>query len=384
MFLINLERTLFFLLIAYSLLFSWSVALANVPVDFGMLLVLGALFFRRMDIVVDRRWLLFASLFFFSCFLSAFGSAKVLTSLYKTWSISNYTILPFLLGSLIITTNDRRQNIILAIAVSVTVTCVYALCQGIQGLGREGAFLGRQQMLGQFLQVIPLLIMGIARQKWPQGWIRYWFSLLIFAMVAAILFTGIRGALLALTVIGIPLIFVLSGTWKRKILLLLLLILIGTAVITSQVRLQQGLVDGVTLRAQSVTERFLMWRSAWNMFLDHPWLGVGIYNFGDPYEKNYMLPEAKEGRHPHPHNIFLQFLAETGIFGFGTFLLLYGYSLAVLIRNARSANADFWHKAAPLALVSFLVYGLSDNLILDDPGALQFCWFVIGCAWRRT
>ena len=119
------------------------------------------------------------------------------------------------------------------------------------------------------------------------------------------------------------------------------------------------------------------------MFLDYPVIGVGVGNFGDPYEKKYMLPGNKEGRHPHPHNIFMQVLSETGGLGFVSFVLLLGYTLKILLRNAREADADFWHKAAPISLLSFLIYGLSDNLITDDPGAFQFCWFVIGCAWRR-
>jgi O-antigen ligase len=69
-------------------------------------------------------------------------------------------------------------------------------------------------------------------------------------------------------------------------------------------------------------ERILLWTAAWEMFQDHPLTGVGLLRFNDAYKAHYLSPLAKEPDLPHPHNVFLNFLSETGLIGFCAFLAL--------------------------------------------------------------
>ncbi len=68
----------------------------------------------------------------------------------------------------------------------------------------------------------------------------------------------------------------------------------------------------------SVLERVAHWQAGLRMFSAHPWLGVGIGNFGAVYP-NYALPHWYVSL-GHAHNAFINFLAETGVIGFGAFL----------------------------------------------------------------
>ena len=62
--------------------------------------------------------------------------------------------------------------------------------------------------------------------------------------------------------------------------------------------------------------RVELWVSAWRMFLDHPWFGVGPDNFLQAYRSRYILPDAwQEPNLSHPHNIALDFLSRLGLFG---------------------------------------------------------------------
>jgi O-antigen ligase len=62
--------------------------------------------------------------------------------------------------------------------------------------------------------------------------------------------------------------------------------------------------------------RVQVWISAWRMFLDHPWLGVGPDNFLQFYRSRYILPDAwQDPNLSHPHNIVLDFLSRIGLFG---------------------------------------------------------------------
>ncbi len=71
--------------------------------------------------------------------------------------------------------------------------------------------------------------------------------------------------------------------------------------------------------------RINLWISAWRMFLDHPWLGVGPDNFLYAYRSYYILPAAwEEPNLSHPHNLVMDFLSRLGAPG-----LLIGSALVV-------------------------------------------------------
>ena len=73
-----------------------------------------------------------------------------------------------------------------------------------------------------------------------------------------------------------------------------------------------------------------LFRTAFNMFLDKPFLGHGprMYRIKSHDEK---YAEGISPNHPHPHNFYLQLLSETGIMGFLFLagLLLYFFYLIV-------------------------------------------------------
>jgi putative inorganic carbon (HCO3(-)) transporter len=72
----------------------------------------------------------------------------------------------------------------------------------------------------------------------------------------------------------------------------------------------------------AVLERLAHWQTGLRMFADRPWLGVGIGNYGDAYA-SYAPPHWYEPL-GHAHNLFINFLAETGVIGgaaFGAFWL---------------------------------------------------------------
>ena len=68
-------------------------------------------------------------------------------------------------------------------------------------------------------------------------------------------------------------------------------------------------------------ERLAHWQAGLRMFDDHPWLGVGIGNYGANYAR-YPQPHWYEAL-GHAHNVFINFAAETGLLGLATFLVFW-------------------------------------------------------------
>jgi len=82
----------------------------------------------------------------------------------------------------------------------------------------------------------------------------------------------------------------------------------------------------------AVLERLAHWQVGWRMFEDHPWTGVGIGNFGPEYE--HYAPAHWYEPLGHAHNIFINFMAETGILGLIAFLLFWLGALRLAWRYA--------------------------------------------------
>jgi len=107
--------------------------------------------------------------------------------------------------------------------------------------------------------------------------------------------------------------------------------------------------------------RLNLWRSAWAMALDHPWLGVGPDNFLYAYRSGYILPAAwQDPSLNHPHNFVLDWWTRLGLPG----LLLAAFWLGTGVRRLwRGLQAG---EDAPLALgclaaiAAALAHGLID------------------------
>lgn len=79
--------------------------------------------------------------------------------------------------------------------------------------------------------------------------------------------------------------------------------------------------------------RFVIWKAAVDVWLAHPLLGVGVNCFEHGYKALGIVfdPAVFDPPIPHPHNVYLQFLAETGLVGFAALL-------ALLVGNAAWAG----------------------------------------------
>jgi hypothetical protein len=102
----------------------------------------------------------------------------------------------------------------------------------------------------------------------------------------------------------------------------------------------------------------------WHIFLDHPLLGVGfgqapkyIPRYGRMY--GYVQPPTDAGA----HSMYLEILAETGLVGFGAFLLVIGAAVKpmIVLRNYwAQSRPEYAHTLASLmlGLLAFLVAGI--------------------------
>ncbi|MCS7246122.1 MAG: O-antigen ligase family protein [Thermomicrobium sp.] len=114
----------------------------------------------------------------------------------------------------------------------------------------------------------------------------------------------------------------------------------------------------------AVVERMVHWQAAWDMFLDHPWTGVGAGNFSVAFPDYSHHPLFRIAR-GHAHNYYLHVLAELGIPGFVSYGAVLALGVVMIVRVLRCNRSSFDRSLALgtlAATTAVLVHNLVENL----------------------
>lgn len=238
---------------------------------------------------------------------------------------------------------------------------------------------------GYLTMILPLAVcMGISRAN-PRPF--RWMSLGAAALIAAgVGLSQSRGAWLGGAVATACLLLAWSRFTRRLLIPGVLVAALAVALAISGLlppaildRLAQtieyfGVFDVRTVEVTSenwaIVERMAHWQAGWYMFLDHPWLGVGAGNYAQAYP-DYFVGTWRDAL-GHAHNYYINILAELGLVGGCTLLLLLGLAFrqlgGALVRSEGRRN-NFWR--AVLAgvfggLVVFCVHNMFDSLFVHS------------------
>jgi O-antigen ligase len=157
----------------------------------------------------------------------------------------------------------------------------------------------------------------------------------VFVMnVYCVLFLYSRAAYLS----GLIGLLVMGLIRSRKVLILLLLVPVFWKTV-----LPVSVQDRITMTTQedgkldsSVEGRLALWAFGWDMFKSHPIFGVGYGRY------NSMTRGIdRDGRARDPHNLYVKYLAEKGIIGFGVLLLFFYQCLRTGWRLYRDSRDGF-------------------------------------------
>ncbi len=189
---------------------------------------------------------------------------------------------------------------------------------------------------------------------------RRWYALALLPVGLALLLTLSKGALL----LGVPgaiiaLGLLVGGRWRR-----ITIILVGVGLLALIPLFRTPRFAGLFDTGQGTTFfRLSLWHSAWQMFRDHPLIGVGPDNFLYAYRTQYVLPTAwEEFNLSHPHNVVLDFASRLGVIGLAAFVWLQTRLWRQLLPLCRRATPLERALAIGFAasMVNFLAHGLVD------------------------
>lgn len=228
---------------------------------------------------------------------------------------------------------------------------------------RASGPIGDPNFYGQILCAV-LPIAAVFAFSSSSRWSRIIALMTTMLLVAAILLTFSRGAMIAMALLTV---FLVALRYLKIRYLLIMSALIATAICLNpayQTRLSTlSFVQSRGMRHAdySVRERATILLAGVRIFLDHPLFGVGPGQ-SSKYIASYGNAQgyAKVRKDMEAHNTYLQQLDETGVIGFACLLAIVGVTLRNLIRvrvRWRPQCPEYAHVATglTLAIVMFLV-----------------------------
>lgn len=230
--------------------------------------------------------------------------------------------------------------------------------------GRVTSFFNHPNFLALYQGPIIILTIGSLLKKHPLKLRILYVSLLTLSLLVFIL-TKSQGGLLGL-IAGVTSLIVLYqfrqfGLGVRKFIKLSSVLLLTGFILgwfyfffnISQYTPENKLVWPRPDPATS-TIRLCLWEGTKNLLMSSPVLGTGLSGFAQIYP-DYRTCDTEH--FAYPHNLFLNFWAETGLLGLASF----GLIIFVLVRMVLKSQGDFALRASILGvLVYWFISGLFD------------------------
>lgn len=122
--------------------------------------------------------------------------------------------------------------------------------------------------------------------------------------------------------------------------------------------------------------------SALDIWKDHPILGVGVKNFETTcptYLEAGRVPECNV----HPHNIYVQWLVESGIIGFGLFVALVASLFVAVWRKRETGSGPMLPLFASVVMLTSL-WPLMGSMSIFSNWIAAVIWMGIGWALAST
>lgn len=368
-----LDKYVYYCLLLYALLSSITIAGTNIAISLAAVGAMIRYYKEPLKLKLDKG-LGQAILFFLG--------AMLLSALFANYSITGlnntanylYRMLPLFLVVAFVKNKQQLIQILAVMTLSLAIADIVAIWQGIHGNFRAHALSSNYMVMAGFLlQMMPvLLVMSLEGRFLSAKYRAVYFAVFIMSC-AALIYNGTRGAWIAVG-IAVPL-GLFSMKVNKKIAAGLLIVLISSSFLLMQIPLINERMHSIT-DMKSAGDRFFLWQSAWQMFLDHPLTGIGTGNFEYLYIGKYMSPFATEEL-TNAHNNYLHILAENGAVGFVAFLYLFGYILCHAYWKMKHSAQRLWGLTTIVFTVSLLVQGFTQTNFVDS-AVIRMYWFLLG------
>lgn len=287
------------------------------------------------------------------CILSSILSDNILVSLRSSLFYIRFGVFALLISYLIEQNKKILNYFYYAFLITFSSLVIDGYFQFFQGSNlfgykigenyRVSSFFGDELILGSYLaRLYPLFfaIFVVRSNKRPLEIVVV--SILFVLIDILIFFSGERASFVLFNLSTIfVIIFISNYKWLRIGVFTFSLFIITILLINDEKLYDRYIVSSKRSMGldSSATEKYFfspghesLIRTSWKMFLDKPIFGQGpkLYRIKS-YDPKYTTGTSPH--HPHPHNFYVQLLAETGIVGFSFLAGLFCYFVFLTLKH---------------------------------------------------
>jgi O-antigen ligase len=129
-----------------------------------------------------------------------------------------------------------------------------------------------------------------------------------------------------------------------------------------------------------------LFASAWKMFRNYPLAGAGVGMYEKLVKKpEYALPQdypnPDKRLYLHPHSVYLEVMAETGVIGLAVFFYFfaaYFYLVFTFLRRINDRDTKAVVVAISSQVLAALIFGISGSIITVGVNETFIFWFLTG------
>ena len=125
--------------------------------------------------------------------------------------------------------------------------------------------------------------------------------------------------------------------------------------------------------------RLVLWDIAWELFKEHPLLGVGMGDYS--IEADKLVGERAVTTTTDTHNVYLQVLATRGLVGFVPFVIFWVVVLRSLFgrkRESRKGSLEWHYAVAAIGVTVAIMFGALTENNIDDEEVFIAYMFILG------
>ena len=212
--------------------------------------------------------------------------------------------------------------------------------------GRVSSLFGSELVLGSYLARLYPIFLGLTFYLFKTKKKIILFVTFLFILTEILIFlSGERSAFFLNTLAAIFVtLMVRDFKFIRFVSLTLSIILIFLITIyddTAKKRIWDSTIDQMGINSKKINLFSVVheshYLSAYKMFLDKKFLGIGVRNFRNFCSQPEYFGEHERSCSTHPHNTYIQILAETGLIGFAFIILILFYFIFKCVLHFKGA-----------------------------------------------
>tara|TARA_B100000003_G_C10932030_1_gene371554 strand:+ start:72 stop:1145 length:1074 start_codon:yes stop_codon:yes gene_type:complete len=349
-----------------------------------------------INLFSDKYFILLL-LFWFSLLLNLIFSLNFENSISRAVGFIRFLILALAFKYCFELKNEFYKNIIIKtwslILAVVIIDLIFEYITGFNTLGyksympgRLAGFLNQELIIGHYFSAFFLIVAVYIYQKYKSQKILL-LTLTFFLIISLLI--GERGNFLRVLSMIILFVFIVNkNLWYKKLIFLFSFIIIIFGIMSFNINLKyrfynQFLEPFIKLDIDYITKNniyFNIYDKGYSVFKENKLFGVGLKNFRIESQKqkytNENLSVSKYLNTTHPHQVHLEFLSETGIFGYSSFIIFILFSFYYSIKNYFQ-KGNFYSLASMLFILMSIAPLIPSGSFFTTYGA-TFFWLNYG------